>query len=125
MFAKDTEKMESFIGAKSDLTGEISVKGTLRVDGKVNGRVNADCVILSETGLIKGEVMAKKIIVGGKVEGNLKAQELVEIKSKGRIWGEIFTHKLSVLEGGEFNGKIEMKTEDSKLIEFESKNVGA
>jgi len=70
--------------------------------------LNAEWVILSETAVVKGEVTAKKIMVGGKVEGNLRAEEVVEIKAKGKVLGDIFTNKLSMMEGGEFNGKVEM-----------------
>lgn len=123
MFSKDTSKLESLIGAKSEFQGDLNVKGTLRIDGRIEGRVNADCVILSESATIKGDVTAKKIIVGGKIEGNLTAQEVVEIKSKGKVLGEILTRKLSVTEGGEFNGKIEMKTGEGKVLDLESKTA--
>ncbi len=123
MFAKDTEKLESLIGANTEFEGELRVKGTLRVDGQVDGRLNAEWVILSETALVKGEVTAKKIIVGGRMEGNLRAQEVVEIKAKGRVLGDIITNKLSVKEGGEFNGKIEMKESEKKVLEFEPKSA--
>jgi len=115
MFSKDNEKLESFIGAKTDFQGELNVKGTLRVDGRIDGRLNAECVILSETAVVKGEVMAKKIIVGGKVEGILRAQEILEINSTGKVLGDMFTNKISVTEGGELNGKIEMKKDEKKL----------
>ena len=98
------------------------MKGTLRIDGLVQGRVNADCVILSETGVIKGEIKAGEIIVGGKVEGSLWAQEVVEITAKGKVQGDIFTNKFSVTEGGEFNGKIEMKMDESKALDLETTN---
>jgi len=122
MFSKDTEKRESLIGANTDFQGELNVKGTLRVDGQVDGRLNAECVILSETAVVKGEITAKKIIVGGKVEGNLRAQEILEIRAKGKVLGDIFTNKLSVMQGGEFNGKIEMKIDESKVLDFQSKS---
>ena len=121
MFSKETEKMESFVGSNAQFKGEMNVKGTLRVDGVIEGCVNADWVILSETALVKGDIAAQKIIVGGKVEGNLRAKELVEIQSKGKVLGEIFTNKLSVIEGAEFNGQIQMKSEESKIIDFEAK----
>src|SRR4030042_1314858 len=118
MFAKETNKLESFLGANSNFKGELSLKGTLRIDGQVDGSLDADCVILSESAVVKGEIKAKKIIVGGKVEGNLRAQELVEIKSKGKVWGDIFAHTLAVVEGGEFNGKVERKKGGGKVMEL-------
>jgi cytoskeletal protein CcmA (bactofilin family) len=122
MFSKDAEKLESYVGTNAQLKGEMNVKGTLRVDGAIEGRVNADWVILSETALVKGDITAQKIIIGGRVEGNLHAKDLVEIQAKGKVLGEIFTKKLAVTEGGEFNGKIEMNLEESKIIDFEAKS---
>lgn len=121
MFRKDAEKLRSFVGAQSEFHGELTIVGTLRMDGEVTGRVRADEVILSEAATIRGDVLARRIIVGGKVEGNIRAPELVEIRSKGKVRGDIFTDNLSVMEGAEFNGKIEMGTDESKVLDFEPK----
>ena len=126
MFSKETDKLESFLGMNSRFNGELNVRGTLRVDCTVEGQLDADYVILSEGAEVKGEIKAKKILIGGKMDGNVRAQELVEIKSKGKVLGDIFTPKLAIIEGAEFNGKIEMKKaemkkEESKVIELELK----
>ena len=78
-------------------------------------------MILSESAVVKGAIRAKKIIIGGKVNGTVSAQELVEIKSKGKVFGDIFTPKLAIIEGAELNGKVEMKKEERKVIELELK----
>jgi cytoskeletal protein CcmA (bactofilin family) len=126
MFSKKTDKLETLLGVNSSFKGELNVDGTLRVDGTVEGYLDADNVILSESAEVKGEIKAKKIIIGGKMEGNVCAQELVEIKSKGKVLGDIHTPKLAIIEGAEFNGKaemkkVEMKKEESKVIELEIK----
>jgi len=126
MFSKETEKLGSFLGTDSSFNGKLNVRGTLRVDGMVEGQIDADYVILSESAEVKGEIKAKKIIIGGKIDGNGHAQELVEIKSTGKVLGDIFTQKLIIIEGAEFNGKvemkkIEMKKEENKVIELELK----
>ncbi len=128
MFGKH-KGMATIIGRESEFTGQIVSKGTLRVDGKINGQVNADYVILSETASVKGDVTARGVIIGGRLEGNVAAREGVEIKSTGKIWGEIFTDKICIAEGGVFNGKVEMEVEEAvkkkmdeaKVLEFESK----
>ena len=48
------------------------------------------------------------------MDGNVRAQELVEIKSKGKVLGDIFTPKLAIIERAEFNGKVEMKEKGAK-----------
>ena len=82
MFAKEMDKLQSLLGMNSNFKGELNVKGTLRVDGTVDGKLDADCLILSETAVVKGAATAKKIIIGGKINGNVFAHEGVEVKSK-------------------------------------------
>jgi cytoskeletal protein CcmA (bactofilin family) len=124
MFHKNTEKLESFIGPNSNFKGDIDTKGTLRIDGNLEGNVNADWVILGEKAYLKGDVMARGIVIGGRVEGNLKAKEIVEIKSKGQVFGEISTSKLAIVEGGVFDGRSSMQRDESKIVEFQAKEKG-
>ncbi len=122
MLGKDGDKLKSFLGTQSELQGELKIKGVLRLDGAVRGRIEADQVILSETAFIKGEITAKKIIVGGNVEGTLRATDLIEIRPKGRVTGEIFAEKLVVVEGGQFNGQIIMRSTKPNVLDFESRS---
>jgi len=121
MFSKDNEQLESFIGSGTEFQGELNVNGIIRVDGHFVGKMNVGTLILSETGVIKGEVSAKKIIIGGRVEGNLQGQEIVEIKATGKVLGDIFTKKISITEGAKVNGKIEMEVDEGRVIDFKSK----
>lgn len=123
MFHKNTEKLESFIGANSNFKGDVDTKGTLRIDGAMEGNVNADWVLLGEKALLKGDVTARGIVVGGRIEGNLKAKEIVEIKAKGQVYGDVSTSKLTVVEGGLFDGKSSMAKEETKIVEFQAKKV--
>jgi len=118
MFSKNTEKLESFVGAQSHFKGDIKSKGTLRIDGMVDGNVEADWVILGEKASLKGNASARGVIVGGKIEGNVAAKEILEIKSKGKVTGDISAPKLTVSEGGIFEGRSTMNREDSKVVEL-------
>lgn len=120
-FNKNTEKLESFIGANSNFKGDIDTKGTLRVDGTMEGNVNADWVILGEKAYLRGDITARGIIVGGKVEGNLRVKEIVEVKTKGQVYGDIYSSKLTIVEGGIFDGRSSMQKGESKIVEFQAK----
>jgi cytoskeletal protein CcmA (bactofilin family) len=122
MFGKKMEKLKSFLGAESEFKGELTARGILRIDGQFTGKVQADQVILSETAAIKGDIFAKRIVISGMVEGTLQAPDCVEIMPKGKVKGEIITNKLLVVEGGVFNGQIDMNTNEPNVLEFESKN---
>jgi cytoskeletal protein CcmA (bactofilin family) len=120
MFHKNTEKLESFIGNNSAFTGNVDSKGTLRVDGVIDGNISADWVIIGEKAHIRGDIAARGIVIGGKIDGNVKAKEIVEVKNKGHISGEIVTKKLVVAEGGIFEGKSTMAREESNVIELQA-----
>jgi cytoskeletal protein CcmA (bactofilin family) len=118
MFSKNREKLESFIGQETLFKGEIKTKGTLRLDGKVQGNVEADWCVLSDKAHLKGNVTANGIIVGGHIEGNLTAKETVEVRQKGKVVGDISAGRLMVAEGGYVDGKVTMYQSGSKLLEL-------
>lgn len=122
MFTRNTEKLESFVGVNSHFKGEVKSKGTLRIDGIVEGNVEADWLILGEKAHLKGDATARGIIVGGRIEGNVTAREILEIKPKGQIVGDITAAKLTVSEGGMLEGHSSMQREDSKIVELHMKD---
>jgi len=110
------DKLNSFLGNPSEMKGELSSKGILRLDGNVVGKIRADEVILSETAVVQGEIIAGKIIIAGKMEGALRAEDIVEIRAKGRVGGTIITRQFLVADGGEFNGRIKMSRPGSREL---------
>ena len=109
MFGRSSAKLETVIGADSTITGELAIQGTVRVDGSVEGDIRADWVIVGETGRIRGNVQTRMMVVGGRIDGNIDASEIVELKDKAQIFGEICTAKLTVSEGALFDGQSSMK----------------
>jgi cytoskeletal protein CcmA (bactofilin family) len=122
MFQKG-EKLESFLGHNTHFKGEITTKGTLRIDGNVEGDVQADGLIIGDKAYIKGNASATSIVVGGTIEGNVFAKGLVDIKKKGRVKGDIVTAKLTVVDGGIVDGRIAMQNEGAKLIEMSERQA--
>lgn len=122
MFLRNKEKIEVIIGPETCVKGDLSSKGAVRIDGKLEGNLDADLVIVGETGLIKGNIDARGAIIDGRVEGNIRASELVEIKSNGCLKGDLFCQKLVIQEGGLFEGRSHMGKkegeEKSRVIQF-------
>jgi cytoskeletal protein CcmA (bactofilin family) len=118
MFSKNRDKLESLIGSGTKVKGSISTRGTLRIDGNVEGDVEADWLVLSDKAHLTGDVVAAGIIVAGTIDGHLTAKDIVEVKNKGCVKGDIMTGKLTVSEGGYVEGKISMNSESTKLLEF-------
>ena len=108
MFGKKERTLMTVVGADSSLRGELQSKGTVRIDGTFDGNIQADWVIVGESGLIRGDAVSRGTTVGGKVEGSIRCSESVEITAKGQVRGDIFTSRLSVAEGGLFEGRSHM-----------------
>jgi cytoskeletal protein CcmA (bactofilin family) len=121
MFSRNTEKLESFVGSNSHFRGDIKTKGTLRIDGSLEGNVDADWLILGEKASIKGDVTVRGFVVGGRVEGTITAREILEIKAKGHVIGDISTVKLTVVEGGILQGNSMMHRGESNVVELQPK----
>jgi cytoskeletal protein CcmA (bactofilin family) len=125
-----SNKIESLVGEDAKFNGDLVIKGTIRVDGSVIGNVDVDWLILGENAFLQGNVSAFGVVVGGKMEGNIDAKEIVGIKSKGNVKGNIRTTKLTVDEGGildgmiimsmEVHSEIDQKNESSKVLELKN-----
>jgi cytoskeletal protein CcmA (bactofilin family) len=111
MFGKGSRKLETMIGDGTRVVGQLSVKGTIRLDGIVEGDVHADWVVVGENGKIVGNTHARGVVVGGSVEGNIEAAETVELTGKASMIGEIQAPKLAIAEGAVFDGRSKMKGE--------------
>jgi len=122
MFSR-SNKIESLVGEDAKFNGDLVIKGTIRVDGSVFGNVDVDWLILGEKAFLHGNVNACGVVVGGKMEGNIDAKEIVGIKNKGNVRGNIKTAKLTVDEGAVLDGMIIMSGEGHS--EAERKNDGS
>jgi len=103
----------TIIGPGTIVTGDLKCKGTVRIEGEVHGCVHSDdTIVVQESGVVKADLVAGQIIIGGKVEGNIFAHERLEITAKGRLLGDITAPRLSIMEGVLFEGKCSMKPPD-------------
>jgi cytoskeletal protein CcmA (bactofilin family) len=109
MFRKKERPLDVIIGPESSVMGDISTKGVARVDGSVEGIIRADWLLVGEAATVKGAVIARGTMVAGRIEGNIKSDEIVEIKSKATVEGDIHTPKLSIAEGACFDGRSFMR----------------
>lgn len=109
MFSKKTPRLEVIIGQETVFRGELTSKGTVRIDGDFEGNISADCLIIGESGMLTGDVVVKDLNVGGKLIGNVRASGTVEIQPKGEVNGDIYAARLAVSEGAVFEGRSSMQ----------------
>ena len=117
LFGK-TDRFEVLIGAGSESKGNIRAAGTVKIEGRHTGNVAADFIIIVERASVRGDMHARAAIIGGVAEGDIRADELVEVKSTGRLDGAIYSRRLRVAEGGVFNGnaRLNKSTETSPAV---------
>lgn len=99
----------NFIGKGTVITGEIMTESSLRVDGKVKGKIVCkNTLTVGETGQIEGEVEANNAIVGGKVNGKLYIKQKLVLEASSSLIGELKASKLIIDEGAVFQGTSDM-----------------
>jgi cytoskeletal protein CcmA (bactofilin family) len=118
------------LGPSIEVKGRISGEEDLQVDGKVEGPVAlaGQRLTVGRTGQLSSEVTAREVVVYGKVTGNLRASDRVEIKKDGSVTGDIITARISIEDGAYFKGRIEIdhaKTKAARETESADEPVGA
>lgn len=99
----------SLIGVGTNIKGEVKCSGDLRIDGSVDGTVEAEGkVVVGEAGKIYGEVICRNADISGYLKGKIGVRELLAIKATARLEGEIVTQKLSIEPGSKFTGTCHM-----------------
>jgi len=105
-----TGDLSGFLDRDIDLTGEMSFKETLRIDGKFQGNVRTGkCLVIGETAEVNAEIDVDEIFVSGHVQGKIRARERVELHRTARVEGEIQTKALIIEEGARFEGQCSMQ----------------
>jgi cytoskeletal protein CcmA (bactofilin family) len=104
------ERITSVLGAGLIWQGSINGSGGVRVEGIFEGQIALKgLLVVGETGKVTCEnVRAVNVIVAGAVKGNITAQK-VEIRSTGRVWGDIVTTGFATEEGAFLRGQIRME----------------
>jgi cytoskeletal protein CcmA (bactofilin family) len=103
---EDMANIGKSISIKGDLTGNED----LVIEGKVEGKVELpqNQLTVGANGVVKAEVSAKSVVVIGRVAGNVKGSERVEIQATGVVEGDVAAPRLVVAEGAVVNGSIQM-----------------
>jgi cytoskeletal protein CcmA (bactofilin family) len=100
----------ALLGSSLHITGHIDGAEDLHIDGKVDGPIslNGHQLIVGATAVLNSEVHAGAVIVYGKVVGNVFATERVDIRTDGSVIGDISTARISIEDGAQFKGRIEI-----------------
>ncbi len=91
------------------LEGKLKCSGNIRVDGTINGDIYAEGnITVGTNGKVIGEINAKDLTIGGKVDGIVRAQNKVILEAKAILKGELITKILVIEAGAQFDGTSKM-----------------
>jgi cytoskeletal protein CcmA (bactofilin family) len=107
-----TERVTSVLGTGITWSGNLSGSGGVRIEGAFEGDINLrGLLVVGETGRVTcNHLQANVVIIAGAVRGNITAEK-VEIRSTGRVWGDVVTGAFSTEEGAFLRGQIRMEEE--------------
>lgn len=123
----DGREAMTLIGEEAYFHGVLSVKGSLRVEGAVEGDIqDAVLVEVGKKGRVKGNVAAESLSVAGQVDGDVVATRSVELLAASRLKGNIRTPSLKVEQGARFDGSCSMgESEERRQTGRESRTLHA
>ncbi|MDX2158646.1 MAG: polymer-forming cytoskeletal protein [Hyphomicrobiaceae bacterium] len=115
--AGGTERSYSIIGNDLTIVGQglrIITKGTLQVDGFVEGDVVGNEVIIGEKGRVTGVVSGDSVEVRGAVSGTVKAMTVM-LRESARVAGDVHHRQLTVEQGAHLDGRVRRPEDTNEL----------
>ena len=107
--------INSIIGDDTQIKGDIVTKGSIRMGGEFEGKIQAHGdVLIGEGSRVTGTISGAKVIVSGDVNGNISANGGLEITKTGKVFGDIVSDKLVVDEGAVYKGKVTLEAPSSQ-----------
>lgn len=101
---------ESLIASEDTFDGKLRSTRGVRIMGTVSGSIEStQYVHIEENAHVEADITAAEVVIAGEYTGKLTCQQRVEIRSTGRVSGQIETQKLLLIEGGYFDGELHMQ----------------
>jgi cytoskeletal protein CcmA (bactofilin family) len=122
-------KVDTIIGQQTRIEGDVHFSGGLHIDGRVKGGVIAEAdsssvLTVSEHGSIEGDVRVPTVILNGRVTGDVRSTERIELAAKARVDGDVYYNLIEMAMGAAVNGSLVHNAEtDSSVLVFEREAV--
>lgn len=114
----------TLIAAGTTLTGDMKSSGDLRIDGTVIGNVySAAKIIIGTSGLVEGDIVCNQADITGKITGNIRAKELLQLRGDSLVKGNVYTGKLQVEPTATFNGQCHMGTFTEEVTNYDQQKT--
>jgi cytoskeletal protein CcmA (bactofilin family) len=109
----------TLISAGTTLKGDINSSSDLRIDGTIIGNIVSSAkIVVGGSGVVEGDISGNQADIVGKVSGNIRTKELLQLRGESVITGNLYAGKLQVEPTATFNGQCHMGANN---MEFDSK----
>jgi cytoskeletal protein CcmA (bactofilin family) len=111
------ERKPAYLGPGIQIKGEISGNEDLWLDSKVDGSVSIGGfrLTIGKSAVIEGEVVAREVVVSGKVNGNISARDRLEVKNGSTVVGDLSTARILIEDGAYLKGAVEIDRSNTKV----------
>ncbi len=117
MFHRQTQKsaratkINTLIGAETEIQGNVQFRGGLHIDGRVVGNIGAAegtgaVLSLSEAGIVEGDIRVPNIVLNGQVTGDVYAENQIELLEHAKVHGSVYYQFIEIAKGAEINGNL-------------------
>jgi cytoskeletal protein CcmA (bactofilin family) len=125
----NSTRIETLVGKNTCVTGDLTFTGGLHVEGRIEGNVQAgdesSVLILSEDGLIQGDVHVPNTILNGQIEGDVYSSDHVELAPRARITGNVYYNLIEMSMGATLNGNLIHQQGGKPKLEYKEEEPGS
>lgn len=115
------QDMTAIVGVNTEFKGILHYNGTIRIDGKVEGEIHTDGVLLiGKDAVIRATIRARSIVSCGRIAGDVIATEKISLLAPACLKGSVKTLLLSMEEGVRFKGSLDVTETDREVSTIDS-----
>jgi cytoskeletal protein CcmA (bactofilin family) len=109
----------TLIGVGSNVRGTLMISGTLRIEGEFEGDIlNCERLEVGEHGVMRADIEVKEALIEGRIQGNVRALGVVEMKSGAHVEGDVAAMSVVMEPGVFFTGRCTMLETGSEAVEM-------
>ncbi len=98
----------AYLDRGSKISGKLHFEGAARIDGNLDGEIDAKEITIGESAVATAQIRAESIVVSGKVKGDITATDRIELRATAKVIGDITAPKVIVHEGAVLEGHCSM-----------------